>query len=172
MDAPATRTPSDPTTIPGWGIDADVGNDPTYPMRDRQNGEVHGLTWPRPPLQPRDVEVLVSIEHNRLPAVFGTPSPPSGLSGGVRRAAFGYSESQWAHWLLLILADRINMVEGLAADLRRGRLPDLLAEYGLLSPRRAQGGAAADRRRTALATVFVAGMGVAILAAAATARRR
>lgn len=171
MTAAATRTPRDPTTIPGWGIDANVGNDPTYPMRDRQNGEVHGLIWPRPPLQPRDVEVLVSIEHNRLPAVFGTPSPPSGLSGGVRRAAFRYSESQWAHWLLLILADRINMVEGLAADLRRGRLPNLLAEYGLVSPGLAQGGAA-DRRRTALAAVFVAGVGVAILAAAATARRR
>ncbi len=26
--------PVDPSKIPGWGVDADPRNDPTYPMRD------------------------------------------------------------------------------------------------------------------------------------------
>lgn len=39
------------------------------------------------------VEILRSVEHNRLPAVLGTSTPPRGLSGRLRRIAFGYSES-------------------------------------------------------------------------------
>jgi hypothetical protein len=50
----------------------------------------HGLTkdWQRPTQQQSDVEILQSIEHIRRPAVFGTSSPPSGLSGMLRRLAF------------------------------------------------------------------------------------
>ena len=121
----------DPSSVPGWGVDADSDNDPTYPMRDRTNGDDHGLTWPRPPLQAAGVEVLMSIEHDRRPAVFGTSSPPTGLSGAVRRRAFKFSESQWAHWLLLMLADRINMIEGAVDDFERGRPPNLVREWGL-----------------------------------------
>ena len=118
---PALQTKVDPQTIPGWGVDADPANNPTYPMRDRSTGHEHGLTWTRPAVQPRRVEILMSVEHKRMPAVFGTSSPPSGLSGAVRRRAFTFSESQWAHWLLLMLADRINVVEGLVQDIAHGR---------------------------------------------------
>ena len=34
------------------------------------------------------------------------------------------------HWLLLLFADRVNMVEGLACDLAQGRVPNVLAEMG------------------------------------------
>ena len=121
----------DPSKIPGWGVDVDRTNDPTYPMRDRSGDDSPGMNWRRPPLQAPDVEILRSIEHNRLPAVVGTSTPPSGLSGVIRRAAFRYSESQWAHWLMLMLADRINVVEGVFQDLARGRLPNPYAEMGM-----------------------------------------
>jgi hypothetical protein len=123
--------PTDTSAIPGWNVDADPKNDPVYPMRDRSHEDGPGMVWDRPPLQEDSVEVLQSIEHLRRPAVFGTPNPPSGLSGEIRRAAFHYSESQWAHWLLLMLADRINTVEGLVEDFSRGRIPNLWAELGL-----------------------------------------
>jgi hypothetical protein len=123
--------PADTNSIPGWGVDADPRNDPVYPMRDRSNEDGPGIVWDRPPLQQSDVEILQSIEHIRRPAVFGTTCPPSGLSGEIRRAAFHYSESQWAHWLLLMLADRINMVEGVLEDFSRGRIPNLWAELGM-----------------------------------------
>ena len=121
----------DPRSVPGWGVDADPRNDPTYPMRNRQQDDSPGMNWARPPLQQPHVEVLRSIEHNRLPAAFGVSTPPRGLSGAIRRFAFRYSESQWAHWLLLMGADRINMIEGVFGDLFRGRLPNIFAEMGL-----------------------------------------
>jgi len=121
----------DPAEVNGWGVDADPKNDPTYPMRDRSGDNAVRMTWERPPLQRQDIEILQSVEYNRRPAVFGTSPPPSGISGMVRRAAFAYSESDWRHWLMLLGADRINMVEGLAEDLGRGRVPNIPAEMGM-----------------------------------------
>jgi hypothetical protein len=123
----------DPATIPGWGIDADPKNDPTYPYRDRTKDDGLSLDWERPPLQEPNVEILQSIEHNRMPAVVGTSTPPSGLSGMIRRAAFTYSESHWFHWLMLMGADRINVVEGVAQDLARLKIPNIPAEMGIRS---------------------------------------
>ncbi len=123
-------TNSDPSTVKGWGVDADPKNDPTYPMKHRTNGEHEGYSWERPPQQPITVEVLHSIERPDVTAVFGTSTPPSGLSGMIRRVAFKYSESSYGHWLPLILADRVNVVEGLFHDLSRGHVPNIVAELG------------------------------------------
>jgi hypothetical protein len=97
-------------------------NDPTYPYRDRSKDD-HSGEWKRPTQQEPQVELLQSVEHKWLPAVFGTASPPSGVSGSMRRLAFRWSESNWAHWLLLIAADRVNMVEGLVEDLAAATSP-------------------------------------------------
>ena len=120
----------DPATIKGWGVDADPKNDPTYPIRHRDKDP--GLTrhWDRPARQQAGVEILQSIEHVRRPAVVGTSTPPSGLSGMIRRLAFRWSESNWLHWLLLMGADRINVVEGVGQDLARGKVPNIPAEMG------------------------------------------
>jgi hypothetical protein len=120
----------DTSTIPGWGIDADPENDPTFPMRHSEDLQTRGLTWERPAEQHPDVEILQSIEHNRLPAVVGTSTPPTGLSGAIRRVAFRRSESDWWHWLLLMGADRLNVVEGVAQDLGRGKVPNIFGEMG------------------------------------------
>ena len=120
----------DTTTIPGWGVDADPDNEPTYPIRHIEDQEGRGLTWTRPAQQDPSVEILSSIEHNRLPAVTGTSTPPSGLSGAIRRYAFRRSESDWWHWLLLMGADRINVVEGVVEDVAGGKLPNIPAEMG------------------------------------------
>ncbi|HEY0113710.1 MAG TPA: hypothetical protein VGB59_11260 [Allosphingosinicella sp.] len=134
MDALTTAkaTTPDRSAIPGWGVDADPSNDPTYPYRDRSRDD-HSGEWARPPVQSSDVEILQSIEHKRQPAVFGTSTPPSGLSGMIRRGAFKYSESHWAHWLMLMGADRINVVEGVLQDLSRGKIPNIPAEMGMRS---------------------------------------
>ena len=121
----------DPASVNGWGVDADPRNDPTYPMRDRSADTETGMNWEPPPAQKSEVEVLQSVEYKRRPAVFGTSSPPSGISGMVRRSAFAYSESDWRHWLMLLGADRINMVEGLVEDFARGRVPNVPGEMGM-----------------------------------------
>jgi len=128
-----TRLPVDTSKIPGWGVDADPKNDPTYPYRDRSRDPGLTSNWDRPPQQEPDVEILQSIEHKRLPAVFGTSTPPSGVSGMIRRAAFRWSESNWLHWLLLMGADRVNVVEGVVQDLGRAKVPNIPAEMGVRS---------------------------------------
>jgi hypothetical protein len=126
----ATSVPREYAHIPGWGVDIDPKNDPTYPMRDRGAEEEKGYTWERPPQQPVNVEVLHSIERPNVSAVFGSTVPPSGLSGAIRRMAFKYSENHYGHWLPLLLADRVNVVEGLLDDLRHGHVPNIFAEKG------------------------------------------
>jgi hypothetical protein len=116
--------------IKGWGVDIDPKNDPTYPMKHRTNEEHKGYSWDRPTQQPDSVEVLHSNERPNVTAVFGTSTPPSGLSGMIRRFAFKYSESSYGHWLPLLLADRVNVVEGVIDDLRRGHVPNIFAEKG------------------------------------------
>src|SRR3712207_6590672 len=124
------QTKIDPSQVPGWGVDADPENDPTYPMKRRNDGEHAGYSWERPPQQPVDVEVLHSNERPNVSAVFGTATPPAGLSGMLRRFAFKYSESSYGHWLPLMLADRIGVVEGVLHDLTRGKLPNVFVERG------------------------------------------
>ncbi len=111
-------------------MDANPKNDPTNPMKNRTNGEHAGYSWERPPQQPVNVEILHSNERPNVTAVFGTSTPPSGLSGMIRRIAFKYSESSYGHWLPLMLADRVNVVEGLLQDLMHGHIPNIFAERG------------------------------------------
>ena len=111
-------------------MDADPRNDPTYPMKHRNDGEHAGYSWERPPQQPITTEILHSIERPDVTSVFGTSTPPSGLSGSIRRFAFRYSESSYGHWLPLMLADRVSVVEGVLGDLKHGHIPNVFAELG------------------------------------------
>jgi hypothetical protein len=111
-------------------VDADPRNDPTYPMKNRNNGEHAGYSWERPQQQPITIEVLHSNERPNVTSVFGTSTPPSGLSGVIRRIAFRYSESSYGHWLPLMLADRVSVVEGVLGDLKHGHVPNVFAERG------------------------------------------
>ncbi|PSJ39849.1 hypothetical protein [Allosphingosinicella deserti] len=125
------KTLVDTSSVTGWAVDADPRNDPTYPYRERDKDPGLTSNWQRPPVQQSNVEILQSIEHIRRPAVFGTANPPSGVSGMIRRVAFRYSESNWMHWLLLMGADRINVVEGVVEDLGRGKVPNIPGEMGV-----------------------------------------
>lgn len=120
----------DPSQVKGWGLDADPENDPTYPMKKRNNGEHAGYTWERPTQQLPGVEVLHSNERPHVTSVFGTSTPPAKLSGMIRRLAFHDSESSYGHWLPLMLADRIGVVEGYLEDFGRGKIPNVFAERG------------------------------------------
>ncbi len=158
MNLPARQTPVDTAAVPGWGVDADPGNNPTYPMRHIEDQTSRGLSWTRPSQQQPDIEILQSIEHNRLPAVVGTSTPPSGVSGALRRYAFRRSESDWWHWLLLMGADRINVVEGVVEDLAHGKIPNIPAEMGVRAEWRH------NRRGYALKVAALLAAGAAVLA--------
>jgi hypothetical protein len=122
---------NNPKDIPGWGIDADPQNNPTYPYKHWNGSDYERLNYERPPQQPVTVEVLHSIERPGLSCVFGTTVPPSGLSGAIRRFAFKYSESTYLHWFPLVVADRVNVIEGIIDDIRQGHFPNIIKEKGL-----------------------------------------
>ena len=112
-------------------MDADPENDPTYPMKHYNGADHERLNYERPPQQPIDREVLKSVECPNITRVFGTSVPPTGLSGSIRRFAYDkYSENHAAHWMTLILADKINVVEGVIDDFRNGIIPNLWVEKG------------------------------------------
>lgn len=124
--SPPRPSPSD---IPGWGADLARADRPAYP-RERHPPRLPAHAQRQPAQQLPQVEVLHSLERPGLTPVFGSTVPPSGLSGRTRRYAFGFSENDLRHWLLLLLADRIHVVEGLAQDLAQGHVPKLFAEMG------------------------------------------
>lgn len=116
--------------IKGWGIDANDDNDPTYPMKEWNGADHQRFNYPKPPQQPITVEVLHSIERPGVSRVFGTSTPPKGLSGVIRRWAFQQNESTYLRWVPLVLADRIGVVEGYIEDFTHGVIPNPFAERG------------------------------------------
>jgi hypothetical protein len=129
---PRRPTREELTHIQGWGADLDRKNRPGVPM-ERTPPRFINAPVPEPEQQPERVEVLVSPERPGITPIFGAVQPPSGLSGMIRRAAFKTTENDLRHWLLLLLADRVNMVEGIADDLAHGKVPNVLAEMGIKS---------------------------------------
>lgn len=116
--------------INGWGADLDHKNRPGVPM-ERTPPRFINQPAGDPQQQQEKVEILVSSERPGITQVFGTVQPPSGLSGMIRRMAFKASENDLRHWLLLLLADRVNVVEGIADDLAHGKVPNVLGEMGI-----------------------------------------
>jgi len=116
--------------IPGWGADLNRSDRPAYP-KERIPARLTGVHWDQPEQQRQTVEILVSNERPGITPIFGTSTPPSGVSGMARRFAFKFSENDVRHWLILLFADRVNVVEGVIGDLRKGKVPNLYEEMGL-----------------------------------------
>jgi hypothetical protein len=139
--------------INGWGADLDPAERPAYP-KERTPPRLEGVHWEQPEPQPETVKVYHSTERPGLTPIFGTSVPPAGISGKLRDYAFRHSENDVRHWLVLLAADRINVVEGLADDLLHGHVPDIAAEMGLKSEWRFNRGGAI--RKAALAVLVLA----------------
>jgi hypothetical protein len=121
--------------IPGWGADLDPQDRPAVPQ-ERFDPEFSGAHWEFPERQPEKWPRERSIEHKFLTPVFGTSCPPRGLSGRIRRFAYArYSEGRAAHWLLLLGADRVDVVESRLLALASGRPDRLIAETGIRAER-------------------------------------
>lgn len=134
---PTTRSPAQSTLstdryahIIGWGADLDRANRPAVPM-ERTPPRLPHPPDHDPEQQPETVKILHSTERPGLTPLFGTPCPPTGLSGKMREVAFTQSENDLRHWLLLLAADRVNVVEGVVHDLATGHVPNILGEMGI-----------------------------------------
>ena len=155
----SSNTQKDYSHIQGWGADLDHENRPAYP-KERTPPRLEGVHWDEPDRQPETVKILHSNERPDMTPVFGTSVPPSGISGKIREIAFKFSENDMRHWMLLLFADRVNMVEGLGHDLSRGHIPNLFAEMGMKSEFKYNRAGAI--RKVAMATA-VAGIGLYLL---------
>jgi hypothetical protein len=124
------KTAADMSHIQGWGADLDLKNRPAVPMERTPPRLEHP-----PPThieqQKTDIPVFVSPERPSITPIFGTSVPPSGISGMIRAAAFKTTENDIRHWVLLMVADRVNVVEGIIDDLSHGKVPNVLGEMGI-----------------------------------------
>lgn len=111
--------------IVGWG--SDLRKRPGIPMELNQE-TVLSPEHHRPIAvkQRPGPDVNLTLERSSYPPVLGNSHYAKGPSMLVRSYAFRYSEDKIRHWVFLLLADRINMVEGWVEDISRGRMPMLL----------------------------------------------
>ncbi len=148
--------------IPGWGADLDPADRPSYPRL--QYPADTGAHWDFPERQPEQAPRERSIEHAFVTPVFGTAQPLRGLSGAIRKLAYRrFSEGRLAHWLLLIVGDRVDAWGSYLRSFASGR-PDvpasgLRSEFtrGGLRSRRGR----SDARHQVLDPIVVAGPWVA-----------
>jgi hypothetical protein len=116
--------------IQGWGSDLDPATRPGVPM-DKAPGIGVEHLYPMFEQQVPRGKVHKSTEHGKLTPVFGNACPPRGVSGLIRDFAYNFSEGRLSRWILLMAADRVDMVEELIIDLANLRIPNIPGEMGL-----------------------------------------
>jgi ferritin-like metal-binding protein YciE len=108
-------------TSEAHGHDLDPRNRPGVPM-EGEPGSVQDVPWGnRPPRQPEREEHLHRAEIDELTPTFGSSVAPRLLSGVLRRAAYRIPEHEARRWLLLLAADRLDVVEHRLPELLTGR---------------------------------------------------
>ena len=130
-EKPRTAPDSDELrrTIPGWGVDLNPADRPSYPKEVFAETGAH---WDFPERQAKLGPREKSTEHKFMTPVFGTAQPLRGLSGAIRRYAYTFSEGRTAHWLLLILGDRVDVLESRVEAVLSGRPDNPITETGVL----------------------------------------
>ena len=118
--------------IAGWGSDLDPAVRPGVPMDKAPDIGIETL-YPDFEQQVPRHRVHKSTEHGKLTPVFGNVCPPRGLSGKIRDFAYNFSEGRLSHWILLMAADRVDVVEEIFVDLAHSRIPNIPKEMGLKS---------------------------------------
>jgi len=158
--------------IPGWGVDLDPKDRPSVPKLQFQE-DLTGAHWEFPERQPEKWPRERSIEHKFLTPVFGTAQPPKGVAGAIRKFSYArYSEGRAAHWLLLMLADRVDAVGEHLKSFLTPRPDNPITETGVLSEFQRHGLSSrfgqnrADVKHQWLDPIIVAGPWVAAASAA------
>jgi hypothetical protein len=92
---------------PWWGVDLDPERRPGR-LRVRDPKPFPNTRFP----PERQAGTPSAPKHGRpnkpMPPVFGTAQPPHGLSGAIRLFAARFPDHYPSHWLLKMLADRVD----------------------------------------------------------------
>lgn len=119
--------------IPGWGADLKPADRPSG-SKEQFDHSLNGAHWDFPDRQPENWPRERSIEHKMLTPVFGTSTPTKGLSGVLRRYSYRrYSEARAAHWLILVVADRVDAIESHLRSFATVHPDNPVTQTGILS---------------------------------------
>src|SRR5688500_5315207 len=100
-----------PNNLPGHGIDAERSARPGVPLYQEPPSPKPGAQYP-PPRQESEVKQFMHGRPGKdYPPVWGTAQPPKGVAGVVRAVAYKYPDHVARHWLLLMVADRVDVWE-------------------------------------------------------------
>ena len=155
----ADHIPDDYRTIPGWGVDLDPKNRPSVP-RELPSDVLTARGAVKHRQEPSH-KIHQSNEHPDLTPVFGDSCPPHGLSGALRDYAYQFGEATNRHWLTLMLADRVDIVESVISGVLEGKPDHYLEEkqWGT----KIRHSSAASQRRLLVAAVALAATGVGLM---------
>lgn len=92
------------------GADASDEQRPGVPMEAEPTAD-EGAPPRGPAQQESDEPHFTRAGTDHLTPVYGTAQPPYGLCGQLRRLAYRIPEHRARHWALLMLADRLDVVE-------------------------------------------------------------
>lgn len=92
----------------GWGIDTPEKR-PGVPLRPKEVPAAGAHTPTR--RQAKKQPVTKRMEIDEVTPVFSNVAPPKGLSGVIRRFAYTFPEHLARKWLLLLVADKVDVLE-------------------------------------------------------------
>ncbi len=92
-------------------VDASMDRRPGVPMEAETPSPVGNAHWLEPDRQRDPGGMLKRKGLAQLTPVFGTSVPPRGLSGLLRRAGYAIPEHFTSHWFVLLIADRVDVME-------------------------------------------------------------
>lgn len=143
-------TPVTHDDIKGWGFDARPEDRPGVPAERHPPEPIGSPSWTSPARQQIGTPAVHGAGRPITPT-YGTAVPLRGVSGLIRAAAYRVPDYKPRRWLLLMMADRVDVLEhnlaplaiaigvlgvGVAsARLLRPKRRGLLARLGLASSR-------------------------------------
>ncbi|MGK4007997.1 hypothetical protein WMF31_35600 [Sorangium sp. So ce1036] len=107
-----------PRDLPFWGADLCPEDRPGVP-REAPPHLLPDAHWIEPARQPIEGRVITHPGLARPTPVFSTALPPRGVRGALRRVAYAIPDHRLSHWLVLGLADRLDVIASLPLRLKR-----------------------------------------------------
>ena len=95
--------------VPGWGSDKRFERRPGVPRESSPHplGNAH---WGAPPEQQTERSSLVG-PNRQVTATYSSAVHARGLSGALRRAAYHVPDHKPRRWMMLLIADRVDVLE-------------------------------------------------------------